>query len=613
MSIGIESITADKQELLNFIYKNRIFIDQLNIEKENKEVCLVGWVYRYRDQGGVIFVDLRDRYDIVQIVFEESYFKENYAKVSAIRNEYVLAVKGIVKKRSKETINPKLKTGQIEVYVNEFIILNTSKPLPFRLDEYSYVGEEIRLKYRYLDLRREEMQRSIITRSKLNQAIRKFLEKESFLEIETPILNKSTPEGARDFLVPSRLSPGKFYALPQSPQVFKQILMTSGFERYYQIVKCFRDEDLRSDRQPEFTQLDLEMSFVNEDIIMNLMENLWRTVIKEIFDVQLPNPFPRISYKEAMEFYGTDRPDLRFDMKLIDIADLAVKSDFQVFKNAIQKGGRVKALCVPGGGILSRKEIDELTEWVKKDYKAQGLAWIKYEQDGLKSAISKFFSEDLLKQLANRCNAKVGDIIFFGADKEEIVNDTLGNLRLHLAKKFNLIQEDQYACCWVVDFPLFERNPETNELESVHHPFTSPVEEDLEILLNDELFKEKGEQIRSRAYDMVINGSEVGGGSIRIHREDLQLLVFKKLGIQEKEAREKFGFLLEALSFGTPPHGGIAFGIDRMLTIFLKKESIRDVIAFPKTQKGVCLMSETPSEVDLKQLQELKIKILKVK
>ncbi len=611
MSLGVEKFGKEEEKQIHFIYKNRIFIDQLSENLENHEVCLLGWVFRFRDQGGVIFVDLRDRYGIVQIVFEESHFKEDYKKASSIRNEYVLAIKGLVKKRSAETINPKLKTGNLEVYVKEFYILNTSKPLPFGLDEYSEVGEEVRLKYRYLDLRRSEMQNAIIIRSKMNHSIRRFLEKQNFLEIETPVLNKSTPEGARDFLVPSRLSAGKFYALPQSPQIFKQILMTSGFERYYQIVKCFRDEDLRADRQPEFTQLDIEMSFVNEEMIMNLMEDLWRNVIQENFGISLPDPFPRITYKDAMEFYGTDRPDLRFEMKLIDVQDIAEHSDFQVFKNALNKKGRVKALCVKGGGILSRKEIDDLTDWVKRDFRAGGLAWLKYEQDGLKSAISKFFSPQLLESLAKRCNAEVGDIIFFGADKEKIVNDTLGNLRIHLAKKLNVIKENQYACCWVVDFPLFEKNPETNQLESVHHPFTAPKEEDLEILYDDELFQKKGEQIYSRAYDMVINGIEVGGGSIRIHKEDLQLLIFKKLGIEEKEAREKFGFLLDALSFGTPPHGGIAFGIDRILTIFLGKESIRDVIAFPKTQKGMCLMSGTPSEVDIKQLQELRIRVIK--
>ncbi len=611
MSLGVEKFGKEEEKQIHFIYKNRIFIDQLSENLENHEVCLLGWVFRFRDQGGVIFVDLRDRYGIVQIVFEESHFKEDYKKASSIRNEYVLAIKGLVKKRSAETINPKLKTGNLEVYVKEFYILNTSKPLPFGLDEYSEVGEEVRLKYRYLDLRRSEMQNAIIIRSKMNHSIRRFLEKQNFLEIETPVLNKSTPEGARDFLVPSRLSAGKFYALPQSPQIFKQILMTSGFERYYQIVKCFRDEDLRADRQPEFTQLDIEMSFVNEEMIMNLMEDLWRNVIQENFGISLPDPFPRITYKDAMEFYGTDRPDLRFEMKLIDVQDIAEQSDFQVFKNALNKKGRVKALCVKGGGILSRKEIDDLTDWVKRDFRAGGLAWLKYEQDGLKSAISKFFSPQLLESLAKRCNAEVGDIIFFGADKEKIVNDTLGNLRIHLAKKLNVIKENQYACCWVVDFPLFEKNPETNQLESVHHPFTAPKEEDLEILYDDELFQKKGEQIYSRAYDMVINGIEVGGGSIRIHKEDLQLLIFKKLGIEEKEAREKFGFLLDALSFGTPPHGGIAFGIDRILTIFLGKESIRDVIAFPKTQKGMCLMSGTPSEVDIKQLQELRIRVIK--
>lgn len=613
MSVNIDALNYIKgidKELLDSIYNKRTNCGDLTVNDEGKEVYILGWSFRYRDQGGVIFIDLRDRSGIVQIVFEESHLK-NYELATTIRYEYVLAIQGVVRKRTPETINPKIKTGEIEVFVNQFIILNTSRPLPFGLDEYVTLGEETRLRYRYLDLRRDEMQNAIITRSKLNLTLRRFLDEQGFLEIETPILNKSTPEGARDFLVPSRLQPGKFYALPQSPQIFKQILMASGFERYYQIVKCFRDEDLRADRQPEFTQLDLEMSFINEEIIMSIMEDLWRRTIKSIFDIDLPNPFPRITYKEAIENYGTDRPDLRFEMKLIDVADIAEKSEFQVFKTALQKGGRVKALCVPGGSELSRKDIDELTEWVKKDYKAGGLAWMKHEQDGLKSVISKFFTEEQLKELSHRCNSRVGDIIFFAADKEKIVHDTLGNLRLKLAKRFKMIPENQYACCWVVDFPLFERNLDTNELESVHHPFTAPVDQDLEILFDEEKFQSMGEKIRSRAYDMVINGVEVGGGSIRIHREDVQLLVLKRLGINEQEAREKFGFLLDALSFGAPPHGGIAFGLDRMLTLFLKKESIRDVIAFPKTQKGMCLMSGTPSEVEIKQLQELRIRVIK--
>ncbi|MCS7204173.1 MAG: aspartate--tRNA ligase [Leptospiraceae bacterium] len=603
-------VDTKQKEVIDFIYRHRIPCGSLRAENEGEQVHLVGWAFRYRDQGGIIFVDLRDRSGIVQIVFEES-FLSNYELATTIRYEYVLAIKGKVKKRSPQTINPKLPTGEVEVFVEEFYILNTSKALPFGLDEYSQVGEEVRLKYRYLDLRRDDMQKAIITRSKLNLAIRKFLDFHNFLEIETPILNKSTPEGARDFLVPSRLQPGKFYALPQSPQLFKQILMASGFERYYQIAKCFRDEDLRADRQPEFTQLDIEMSFINEDMIMNLMEELWRSVVKEIFDIDLPNPFPRISYKEAMEFYGSDKPDLRFDMKLVDIADIAEKSEFQVFKNALEKKGRVKALRVPGGGVLSRKDIEDLTEWVKKDFKAGGLAWMKHEEEGLKSSITKFFSDELLSELIKRTNSKVGDILFFAADKDKIVHNTLGNLRIHLAKRFGYIPENQYACCWVVNFPLFERNLETGELESVHHPFTSPVEEDLELLLDDEKFQKYGENIRSRAYDMVINGVEVGGGSIRIHNEKVQLTALKRLGISEEEAREKFGFLLDALSFGAPPHGGIAFGLDRILALFLGRDSIRDVIAFPKTQRGMCLMSGTPSEVEVNQLQELRIRVFK--
>lgn len=593
--------------------RNRTFAGPLRATDAGKTVIVSGWVFRYRDQGGLVFVDLRDRSGILQLVFDKSELdNKNFESAESLRYEFVIGVEGIIRKRAPEAVNSKIATGEIELLVKNFIILNKSKPLPFQLDEYSDVGEETRLKYRYLDLRRDEMKDAMILRSKLNQSIRRHLETDGFIEVETPVLNKSTPEGARDFLVPSRLSPNKFYALPQSPQLFKQILMVAGFEKYFQIVKCFRDEDLRADRQPEFTQLDMEMSFIDESMVTATLEDMWRKVIEEVFNVTLPNVFLRMSYHDSVENYGTDRPDLRFEMKLIDIADIAMKSEFQVFKTAVEKGGRVKALCVPGGATLSRKDIDDLTEWVKQDFKAGGLAWMKHEADGLKSVVSKFFSADLLKELAERTNSKPGDIIFFAGDKPKIVHDTLGNLRLRMAKRFQLYKEDDWAIVWIEQFPLFERDSDTGELSSVHHPFTAPLDEHIPILLDPERFKTEGEKILSRAYDLVLNGSEIGGGSIRIHNPELQLAVLQVLGINQEEAKEKFGFLLDALSFGAPPHGGIAFGIDRVLTLFLHRESIRDVIAFPKTQKGFCLMSQSPSSVEVKQLQELRIRTIPV-
>jgi len=458
-------------------------------------------------------------------------------------------------------------------------------------------------------MRRDEMKETIIVRSKLNQCIRAYLEKQDFVEVETPILIKSTPEGARDFLVPSRLSPGEFYALPQSPQLFKQILMVAGFEKYFQIAKCFRDEDLRADRQPEFTQLDMEYSFINEDMIIESLEGLWKHVLSKVFSVKVKTPFPSITYHDAVENYGTDRPDLRFEMKLVDIADIAKKSSFQVFHKAIDAGGRVKGIRVPGGAVLSRKDIDDLTAWVGQDFGAKGLAWMKHEADGLKSAVSKFFTPELLEELSKRLETKVGDIVFFAGDRKQIVHNTLGNLRLRVAKQLNLIP-DHWSFVWVRDFPLFERDPDSGVLNSVHHPFTSPRPEDVEILSYPERFQKEGDRILSRAYDLVLNGTELGGGSIRIHDRKTQALIFKVLGITEEDARQKFGFLLDALDFGAPPHGGVAFGIDRVLMLLMKKQSIRDVIAFPKTQKGTDLMSDCPSPVAAAQLRELKIRTI---
>jgi len=589
------------------VFENRQPAGEITDKMDGKNVDLAGWVFRYRDQGGLIFIDLRDRSGIVQVVFDKSELQAEFDAASAIRNEYVLAIHGLVRKRSAEAVNTKLATGKIEVLVKKYEILNTSRALPFSLDEYSETGEEHRLRYRYLDLRREEMKDAMILRSKMTQSIRRFLDKEGFLEIETPILNKSTPEGARDFLVPARLSPGKFYALPQSPQLFKQILMVAGLEKYFQIVKCFRDEDLRADRQPEFTQLDMEFSFANEEIIMNTLEGMWSSVLKEVFGVKIKTPIQRMTYRESMESYGNDRPDIRFDMKLVDVADIVKESTFKVFHQALEKGGRVKALCVPGGAELSRKDIDDLTEWVGRDFGAKGLAWLKHEADGLKSVISKFFSEELLEKLAKKTGSKKGDIIFFAGDRQDIVHAVLGNLRLNLAKKFKLIP-DEMSLVWIVDFPLFDRDPETLALNSVHHPFTAPRPEDLPVLMDPARLQKEGDKVLSRAYDLVLNGTEIGGGSIRIHTKEVQDIVFRALGIDESSAEEKFGFLLEALQYGAPPHGGLAFGIDRVMMLMLGRDSIRDVIAFPKTQKGTCLMSDSPSKVTSEQLRELRIK-----
>ena len=557
----------------------------------------------------MIFIDLRDRSGIVQLVFDRSEIQDQFDLASTIRSEFVLAVRGRVRLRDKEAINPNLKTGEVEILVQDFDILSKSQVLPFPLDEYADVGEETRLKFRYLDMRREELRDAMVMRSKLNQAIRAYLEEKNYLEVETPVLNKSTPEGARDFLVPARMAPGKFYALPQSPQIFKQLLMVGGLERYFQIVKCFRDEDFRADRQPEFTQLDMELSFVDENMVMDELEGLWANVLKKVFNVELKTPFARMSYHQAMEDYGSDRPDLRFEMKLVDVADIALRSNFGVFKKALEAGGRVKALCVPGGAKLSRKDIDELTHWVQTDFRAGGLAWLKHEKEGLKSVISKFFEPEQLEELAKATGSKEGDLILFGADKEYIVHATLGALRLRLAKQLGMIPENTYAVTWITDFPLFDRD-ENGELYSVHHPFTAPVDEDMPILEDADRFQKEGDKIRSRAYDLVINGSEVGGGSIRIHRFEAQMTVLNALGISKEDAEDRFGFLLNALRFGAPPHGGIAFGLDRVMMLFMDRDSIRDVIAFPKTQRGTCLMSDSPSTVEIKQLQELRLRSL---
>lgn len=575
-----------------------------------KRFTLSGWVFRRRDHGGLIFVDLRDRSGILQVVFSPQVSAKAHELAHELRSEFVITVTGEIRKRPPGTENPEIPTGTLELYADGLEILSESQTLPFQIDEAAEAGESLRLKYRYLDLRRPEIQKNLILRHRVTKAIRDFLDHEGFLEIETPMLTKSTPEGARDFLVPSRLNPGTFYALPQSPQLFKQILMIAGFERYFQIARCFRDEDLRADRQPEFTQVDIESSFVDIEDIVSLIEVLLREVFKRVLDIELQIPFPRMTYKEAIERYGSDKPDTRFGLEIVDMADLAREGEFKVFLDALKEGGRVKAIRGKGMAGLSRKEIDLLTEETKS-FGAKGLAWIKIK-NGFDSPIAKFFHEGILKQMAERLGAEEGDMMLFVADHEDVVHNVLGRLRLELGRRLNLIREG-FNFLWIVDFPLFEWNPDEKRFQAVHHPFTSPVEQDIEKLFS---VKEEDHKrpdsvlgsIKAKAYDIVLNGYELGGGSIRIHRPEIQAQVFKILGIPEEEARLKFGFLIEALKYGAPPHGGIALGLDRLLMLMAGANSIRDVIAFPKTQKGVCLMSGAPSPVEPKQLRELHIK-----
>ncbi|WP_457569424.1 aspartate--tRNA ligase [Desulfurobacterium sp.] len=578
------------------------YCGELRRENIGEDVCLTGWVDSTRDHGGVVFIDLRDRTGKVQIVFSPEIDEKLTERAKKIKDEYVLAVKGKVRKRPEGTENPKIPTGEVEVYVEELKILNRSFPLPFPVEDEIKVGEDTRLKYRFLDLRRKKMQENIIFRHRLYQTVRKVFDKEGFIEIETPFLTKSTPEGARDFLVPSRIYPGKFYALPQSPQLFKQILMISGFDKYFQIVKCFRDEDLRADRQPEFTQIDFEMSFVREKDVMKFAEKLIKTVYKELLDVEIETPLPVMSYDEAMERFGTDRPDTRFGLELKNITDIAKSCNFKVFRMVAENGGIVKALNFKGGASLSRKEIDDLTKFVGI-YGAKGLAWIKVQPDGLQSPIVKFFSEGEMNEILKRLEAEPGDILFFVADSYEVTNHALSNLRLKLGKMANLIDESKINLLWITDFPMFEWNEEENRWEALHHPFTSPKEEDIEKLETDP------GSVKARAYDMVLNGVEIGGGSIRIHRPDIQEKVFKVIGLSKEEANDRFGFLLEALNYGAPPHGGMAFGLDRLCTLMRNEESIRDVIAFPKTQRGQCLLTGAPDSVRPQQLAELKISV----
>jgi len=569
-----------------------------------EDVSVCGWVHRRRDHGGVIFVDLRDREGLLQVVFDPDR-AEIFAEAERIRGEFVLAVKGKVRERPEGTINPNMATGHVEVLAHELEVLNRSETPPFHHDEQA--NEELRLKYRYLDLRREEMLENLRLRHRVTKAMRDFLDAEGFVDVETPMLTRATPEGARDYIVPSRTHPGKFFALPQSPQLFKQLLMMSGLDRYYQIVRCFRDEDLRADRQPEFTQLDIEMSFVDEAIVTGTTESLVRHVFKAVLDVDLADPFPRMSYAEAMQRYGSDKPDLRIDLELVDVSDLMSAVEFKVFAGpANDPEGRVAALCLPGGAELSRKHLDDYAEFVGR-YGAGGLAYIKVNdvdggRDGLQSPIMKFLPDEAVAGILERTGANTGDVIFFGADKTRIVNDALGALRVKLGEDRGLVK-DEWAPLWIVDFPMFEKDPQSKRWMALHHPFTAPAVNDAEALQKD-----PGNAL-SRAYDMVLNGSEVGGGSIRIHNQDMQSVVFDLLGISKEEADEKFGFLLRALEFGAPPHGGVAFGLDRIVMLMAGADSIRDVIAFPKTQSAHDPLTNAPGVVSAQQLKETGIRL----
>jgi aspartyl-tRNA synthetase len=576
--------------------------NELNISRVGDTVTLMGWVLRRRDHGGVIFIDLRDREGITQVVFNPEINPEVHAKAHRLRSEWVIAVQGRVEPRPGDMANPKLATGEIEVLVDELRILNTSETPPFPLDEETEVSDNLRLQYRYLDLRKPEMSENLLVRHKAVQTIRTYLNEQGFIDIETPMLTKSTPEGARDYLVPSRVNAGRFYALPQSPQLFKQLLMIAGMDRYYQIVKCFRDEDLRADRQPEFTQIDLEMSFVDEEQVIEMVEGMISQLFQETRGLDVELPIDRLSFDEAMNRYGTDRPDTRFGLELIDLTEISSRCEFKVFRGAVDQGGTVRGLNAKGCGGFTRKELDDLTEFAIQ-FGAKGLAWVKVRDDGeWQSPIAKFFSEQERQQIAAALQAEPGDLLFFGADRTATVFQVLGELRVELARRLDLLDPDVFRFTWITDFPLVEYDDKEKRYQALHHPFTSPREEDI-----DKLESDPG-SVYSRAYDLVLNGTEVGGGSIRIHDPGIQLKVLRALGISEEEADDKFGFLLKALQYGAPPHGGIAFGLDRLLMLITGCDSIRNVIAFPKTQKATCPLTEAPSRVARRQLTELHIR-----
>jgi len=584
------------------MWKRTHYCTEVTKSDVDTEVVLCGWVHRRRDHGGVIFVDLRDRTGLVQIIFNPKVDTFSHSEAHKIRSEYVIRARGNVEPRPPNMINPKMKTGEIEVVVTEFEILSEAETPPFLIEDDVTAREELRLQYRFLDLRRPELQQNLFTRHRLYQLVRNYLSDHGFIEVETPFLTRSTPEGARDFLVPSRVIPGSFYALPQSPQLFKQLLMISGFDKYFQIVKCFRDEDLRADRQPEFTQIDIEMSFIDRESFFHEMEQMMALVFNELRDTSVATPFPIMTYRQAMDRFGVDNPDIRFAMELVDITSIAKETEFKVFADVVQKGGQVKGINVKQAANFSRKDIDLLTDFVKV-YGAKGLAWFKVTSDrNLQSSLTKFFTPGQLEELKAKFEVQANDLLLIVADTSRVVAASLGSLRKHLGKKLQLIDEAELCFVWIVEFPLLEYDETERRLQAVHHPFTAPVDEDIPLLDTEPTC------VRAKAYDLVLNGNEIGGGSIRIYQQEIQRKMFSLLNISEDEANAKFGFLLKGLKSGAPPHGGIAFGLDRIVMLLCGTESIRDVIAFPKTQKGTCLLTEAPSMVDIQQLRELKIR-----
>ncbi len=575
---------------------------ELRESEVGQEVTVCGWVSRRRDHGGLIFVDLRDRSGYVQVVYDEAKMGEGtFHKAESLRSEFVIAVRGSVRARSEDTVNPKMETGKIEIVCSELRILNKAKTPPFYIQDDLDVDEMLRLKYRYLDLRRPEMQKNIMLRHRVAKIMRDYFDRLGFLEIETPMLCKSTPEGARDFLVPSRLNPGNFYALPQSPQIYKQILMVAGFEKYFQIVRCFRDEDLRADRQPEFTQLDIEMSFIDQDTILTMMEGMMAELFEKALGTKLETPFLRMTWDEAMERFGSDKPDMRFGMELLDISEEVKGSTFKVFSSVLEAGGKVKAIKVDDYADIPRRELDGLVEYVQ-GYGAKGMAWIQYSTEGVKSPFKKFYSDEVFEKIKEKCGAKTGDLLLIVADKPLVLAQALGALRLEMGRRRNLIDPDKLCFLWVVDFPMFEYSEEEKRWKAMHHPFTAPRDEDIQYLVTDP------GRVKAIAYDMVLNGVEIGGGSLRIYNSELQEKVFEAIGLTLEEARQKFGFMLDAFQYGTPPHGGLAFGLDRLVMLMAKRPSIRDVIPFPKTQSASDVMAQAPSEVEEKQLRELSIR-----